>query len=110
MKETLLAAAPLPMTMLDYQPVFSFRGGHMFLKSVNILFENSMLKKIHLKKQISLEKQTDISAIIGKILADQIKTAAHNKENNKNKRPSKPAQSKEARAAAAKDLFENLNL
>jgi hypothetical protein len=109
-KETLLAATPLPMNMLSYQPVFSFGNGQKYLKSVNILYGNSILKKIYLQKQLPLTERSDISEIVGKILVDHFKTEAANRtKSSKNEKPYSPNQNREARAAAAKDLFENLN-
>jgi hypothetical protein len=107
-EEMLLATIPKPLTLFDYQPVFCYRQSKKYSKSVNILCKGKILKKIYLESYVEASEEMDITETIVQLFADIFTGISQNK-----KRKSKSATRKEsdvARANAANELFETLNL
>ena len=108
--ETLLACPSKPLTMFKYQAVFNYEYGKRYLKSINLIRGENILKKFYLPKQILISDDIDpdklivenLTSILSGTLKPGMKIGTVRSQKNKER--------KKARAKAATDLFENLGI
>ncbi len=110
----LMSGNPEPITFLQYQIVYFYKGKEKYLKSFNILKDNKLIKKFYLKKMMLFDEKSDIQLIIMNNIFSEILNVEHksddrNTTSNK-KKTETPKPNADARARAAANLFSEMGL
>lgn len=102
----LLSSKKDSLSFINFQIVYQFRGEKKFIKSINFLYGNKILKKIYLKELLISDEKTNIESIITEMLLKDI-----DKQECKPKQSSNQKQTnQDARIQAAANLFTNLGI
>jgi hypothetical protein len=108
---TLIACTPQPLSMFKYQAVFNFETGKKYLKSINLLQEEKILKKFHIPNQILISDEINLEQVIlDNLTAILIGRQKPEAKKGRSRRNNTKTENKQARAKAATDLFENLGI
>lgn len=108
--EFLVSSKPESLSFLNYQIVYHIQGDKKYFKSLNILKENEILKKIYLEVPVLLNENVNIQQLIINVILEQVddKNPPQKSKSSKSKRR-KSNINKEARTEAALNLFAELN-
>jgi hypothetical protein len=108
---TLMASTPIPMSMFCFQTVFSFTEGNKYLKSINLLMDGKIIKKIYLDQQQEIDEETDTLVIVKEVIRQKFFDVTRT-ERESHKVQTKKANKLDmrARANAAAGLFEALGI
>jgi len=102
----LLSSKTDSLSFINFQIVYQFRGEKKFIKSINFLFGNKILKKVYLKELLVSDEKTNIESIIIEMLLKDI-----GKQECKPKISSNHySTDQDARIQAATNLFTNLGI
>ena len=110
----LISDNPHPMTFLEYQAVFCYKGEKKYFKSFNILNGKKVIRKFYLKQMLLVSESLNVRDVIVNTLINEV--LSNKISHGKTKSTKKNAKAKvrkpncEARAKAAFDLFSDLGL
>ena len=100
----LLSAKQNSLSFIKFQLVYQFKGEKKFIRSVNFLYGNKILKKIYLKELLVSDEKMDIESFITEMLLKDRETPESKLKCNHNKT------NQDARTQAAANLFSNLGI